>query len=241
MERWRSLDALHRSSLDLTPNGLARVESTCEPWSPDQCWRNDQLITKVASLRAYATFTNDFHYVMSRQATLRRFGSGADRVWFTASVTLAPPSDSAFAAFVRRVEAAGAVPVIIHTRAQMLTAGAERRNATSYPAIDSARLAERARVTVVRYEPNELMLRTTSPSSGWLVVTDRWAPGWQATVNGRAVEVFGANFIYRGIPVGAGESVIRFTYRPAGYPWLLVLSWLTLAAVGASSWRAGRA
>ena len=241
VERWHTLDKLHQASVDLTPNALAREESTCEPWSPEQCWRNDQLITKVASLRGYATFTNDFHYVMSRQPTLRRFASGPDRAWFTTSATMAPPSDSAFAAFVRRVEAASATPVVIHTRAQMLAAGTERHNPTLYPALDSARVAERARVVVVRYEPNELLIRATSPDRGWLVVTDRWAPGWRATINDRPVDVFGANFIYRGVPVPAGESVIRFAYKPAGYPWLLALSWLTLAAVGAWAVAARRA
>jgi hypothetical protein len=241
LARWRALDAVHRGSLDLTPNGLGRTESTCEPWSTDQCWRNDQLITKVPSLRGYATFTNDFHYVMSRQPALRRFASGPDRVWFTPSVAMAPPSDSAFAAFLRRVTSSDAVPVVIHTRDQMLAAAQLRHDSTRYVGVDTARAAEHARVTVIRYEPNELVVRASSADSGWLVVTDRWAPGWQATANGQAVEVFGANFIYRGLRVPAGESVIRFTYRPAGYPWLLVLSWATLAAIGTWAIAARRA
>jgi hypothetical protein len=232
VERWRGLDARHRTSLDLTPNGLSRVESTCQPWSPDQCWRNDQLITKVPSLRGYATFTNDFHYVMSRDSVLREFAAGPGRVWFAPAVTMTPPSDSAFAAFMRRVQSASSVPVVIHTRAQMLSA-AQRHVATRYPGLDTARAASAPPIAVVRYQPNELTIRATTPGSGWLVVTDRWAPGWSATVNDRPVEVFGANFIYRGVPVRAGANTIRFVYKPAGYPWLIVLSWATLAAVAA--------
>jgi len=63
------------------------------------------------------------------------------------------------------------------------------------------------------------------------MVTDRWAPGWRATVNGQPAATFGADFIFRAVAVRRGENVVRFTYQPAGYPWLLALSWLTLACV----------
>ena len=79
-----------------------------------------------------------------------------------------------------------------------------------------------------------------SADSGWLLVTDRWAPGWRASVNAQSVPTLGANFIFRAVPVRRGENVVRFTYRPAGYPWLLVLSWLTLGVVVAWSFQRGQ-
>src|SRR5215213_5795341 len=79
-----------RRSRDLTRAGLFRAESTCEPWTPEQCWRNDQLITKVPSLRAYATFTNDFHSAMSRHPVLRASAAGSDRMWFASVAATAP-------------------------------------------------------------------------------------------------------------------------------------------------------
>ena len=231
VRRWRDLDARHRPSLDLTRTDLVRTESTCEPWSPTQCWRNDQLITKVASLRGYATFTNDFHYVMSRHAVLRASASGSDRMWFASVVAMAPVTDSAFAAFVRRTDTLGAPPLVVHTRAQMLRAGAQRADPLRHPGIDSLPSAERIPVQVLAYHPNELTVRLSAPDSGWLMVTERWAPGWRATVNGQPVSTSGADFIFRAVPVRHGENLVRFTYHPAGYPWLLALSWLTVAGV----------
>jgi hypothetical protein len=228
--RWRTLDSRHERSLDLTRAGLFRTESSCVPWTSGQCWRNDQLITKVPTLRGYATFTNDFHYVMSRDSVLRASASGVDRMWFASTVILAPPTDSVFAAFVRRTDALGAPPLVVHTRAQMLRAraGPDTAEATR---IDRVPAAQRIAARVLTYHPNELTIRLSAPESGWLMVTDRWAPGWRTTVNATPVPTFGADFIFRAVPVRHGENVVHFTYQPAGYPWLLVMSWLTLAGV----------
>lgn len=229
--RWRALDARHQRSIDLTRNGLFRTESICQPWTPSQCWLNDQLITKVPTLRAYSTFTNDYHLAMSLHPILRASASGSDRIWFARTVAMAPVDDTAFAAFIRRTDQLRAPPLVIHTRAQMLHPGAERSDPATYAPIDRVPAAQRTPVQVTAYHPNELTLRLTAPDSGWLLVTDRWAPGWHAEVNARPVSTFGADFIFRAVPVGRGDNVVRFTYHPAGYPWLLAMSWLTLAGV----------
>jgi Bacterial membrane protein YfhO len=231
VRRWRSLDARHQQSIDLTRTGLQRTESVCEPWMPGQCWRNDQLITKVPTLRAYATFTNDFHYVMSRHPALRASASGNDRMWFAPVVARVPVTDTVFAAFLRRTDSLGAPPLVVHTRAQMLDVGSRRAAPGRYSQFDSMPAARRVPVQLLDYQPNELMLRLSAPDSGWLMVTERWAPGWRATVNGQPTPTFGANFIFRAVPVRRGENVIRFVYRPAGFPWLVAASWLALACV----------
>jgi hypothetical protein len=152
-------------------------------------------------------------------------------MWFASTVTLAPPTDNVFAAFVRRTDALGTPPLVVHTRAQMLRAraGPDTAGATR---IDRVPAAQRIAVRVLTYHPNELTTQLSAPDSGWLMVTDRWAPGWRTTVNAKPVPTFGADFIFRAVPVRRGENVVRFTYQPAGYPWLLVMSWLTLAGVG---------
>jgi uncharacterized membrane protein YfhO len=95
--------------------------------------------------------------------------------------------------------------------------------------------AQRIAVQLLTYRPNELTLRLSAPDSGWVMVTDRWAPGWRTTVNAQPVSTFGADFIFRAVRVQRGANVMHFSYEPAGYPWLLILSWLTLASVAAWS------
>ena len=91
--------------------------------------------------------------------------------------------------------------------------------------------AKRVPVQLIRYSPNHLDLVASCPHDGWLLVTDRWAHGWRAKVNGRPVSVFGGNFIFRAVQVQAGENRVEFSYSPTGFPYLLILSWVTLALV----------
>ena len=77
------------------------------------------------------------------------------------------------------------------------------------------------------------------PEAGWLLVTDRWARGWRATVNGRPQDVSGAAFVYRAVPVVAGPNTVRFSYRSSAFPLLVVVSWGTLVVVLLASVRRG--
>src|SRR5207247_11003215 len=49
---------------------------------------------------------------------------------------------------------------------------------------------------------------------GVLVVSDAWAPGWQARVDGRRVDVRRVDYLFRGVPVRAGRHTVEFAYRP---------------------------
>jgi uncharacterized membrane protein YfhO len=104
----------------------------------------------------------------------------------------------------------------------------------------AAPAAERAAIDIKRYLPDSLVFDSQAPRDGWLMITDRWTRGWISRVNGAAVTVDGAGFIFRGVPVRAGANRVEFEYRPPGYPWVPFTSWFTLAALLAISfwWRA---
>jgi hypothetical protein len=57
-------------------------------------------------------------------------------------------------------------------------------------------------------------VRTSSGSESFLVTSDTWYPGWQATVDGAPASIFRANYALRGVRVPAGRHVVRFEYRP---------------------------
>jgi uncharacterized membrane protein YfhO len=69
------------------------------------------------------------------------------------------------------------------------------------------------------------------PVEGWLLVTDRWTNGWRAGVNGKPAQLFGGDFIFRALAVKAGKNTVELSYRPAGWPGLLLLSWSLLVTV----------
>ena len=73
------------------------------------------------------------------------------------------------------------------------------------------------RATIVRYDRDRVTVRTASPAGGLLVLTDRWFPGWQATVDGRPAAILRTDYLYRGVVVAAGEHVVEFVYRPRSF------------------------
>jgi uncharacterized membrane protein YfhO len=79
--------------------------------------------------------------------------------------------------------------------------------------------------------PKSELLDVDAPARGWLLVTDRWAQGWQACVNGQPQPVWIGQFIFRAVEVEPGANRVEFSYRPFGYPRLLALSWSVLGLV----------
>ena len=75
---------------------------------------------------------------------------------------------------------------------------------------------------------------------GYLVLTDTYYPGWQATVDGTPVEILPANHAFRAVPLDSGEHRVVFEYDPLSFrlgawitvgAWLLVMVMVSLGAV----------
>ena len=237
-DRWIALDARHSTSLDLTENGLFRTATACDSVIP-VCKRYDQMISKVPTFDTYTSQRHAMHRAMVGDPVLAAAALGAERSWFASDVAHLPPARPAFDAFTARAGELGAPPVVVHDRAAMLAGDETPGAGTAADASDSAArraiaalpAAEPASVEVLDYEPKRLALRYAAPADGWLLVTDRWARSWRAQVNGVETPVNGGNFVFRAVPVTAGVNVVEFSYRPALYPLLVVVSWLALAAV----------
>lgn len=239
---WDNINAAHNSNLDLTHAGLNRdVEFT--RWV-DTYRNNHNVPMKVATFASYDVMTNRYKDDFAKHPVLLGMGTGSERIWFSEEAVLLPPTDQYYAAFVQRSEQLGAPVMLIHDARQMT----EIQGRDVQTPEDSQRIgdilrlqpAQRIHVNLLRYTPNRLELQVNCPAAGWLLVTDRWAPGWQALINGHPAEVFGADFIFRALRVAAGQNTIRFWYRPAGFPWFVILSWGTLAAVCVNSVRLRR-
>jgi hypothetical protein len=69
-----------------------------------------------------------------------------------------------------------------------------------------------ARVTTLA--DNTMEVRTESATSAFLVTSDVYYPGWRATVDDRPVELYRANYAFRGVAVPAGNHVVKFSYQP---------------------------
>lgn len=98
---------------------------------------------------------------------------------------------------------------------------------------DPSRGCSTARVRPTERQ-NALEIDVHACADGYLVITDAWAPGWRATVDGDAAEVVRANYLVRAVRVPAGEHEVQLRYRPLS--WVVGAALSLLAAAGYAAW-----
>ena len=89
---------------------------------------------------------------------------------------------------------------------------------------------EFTRAAITHYDDTRVEIAVESTAAGWLVLSDAYYEGWQATVNGEATPILRADVMFRALPIPAGESVVVMEYRPAWLTWLpaMVLGWFAV-------------
>jgi hypothetical protein len=239
IEQWRRIDADHEGNLDLTAKGAWRAKVATE--ASGDTLTNTNLPRKVPVLAGYAPLGNRFHVRWAKHPILSLAATGKERFWFASQVAWIEPSDATFDAFVSRTEFLGAPPLVLHVpdALRRIPKPGEGRTTDLFDvaAINALPGASTIPIVLEAYWPDELAFNVTCPTSGWLLVTDRWAHGWRATVNGEPAVIAGGDFIFRAIRLREGLAQVRFTYHPFGFPWLLIVSWGSLAVVGCWSAR----
>lgn len=64
---------------------------------------------------------------------------------------------------------------------------------------------------------NRVNIEVGTEQGGWLLLADTYYPGWQATVDGVAVDIQPAYGVFRAVQVPAGTHEIEFLYRPLSF------------------------
>ncbi len=90
---------------------------------------------------------------------------------------------------------------------------------------------EIGQVEILHRTPSSLALKVTTPSDGFLVLSEVYYPGWQATIDGQSAPMLRANHILRGMSVPAGRHHIEVFFRPVTFIWGAVISGVTLVAL----------
>jgi hypothetical protein len=91
-------------------------------------------------------------------------------------------------------------------------------------------------IEFVRYGTNEIVLAVEMPADGWLVLSEVYYPGWQATVDGDRAEVLRADYTFRAVKLPPGEHIVRMTFTPRTWKIGLAVSGITWA--GLAAWTA---
>jgi hypothetical protein len=83
---------------------------------------------------------------------------------------------------------------------------------------------------VISRQPNRIEVQADGP--GWLVLSEVWAPGWQAAVDGTQTEVYRTDVAFCGLPLPDGSHVVSLMYAPTGWVWG---RWISLSMVAATA------
>jgi hypothetical protein len=84
---------------------------------------------------------------------------------------------------------------------------------------------------VTDYHADQVTIEVAATAPGMLVVSEMYASGWRAYVNGEQVRMYPANHVLRGIPVEAGVSTVIMRYEPRSLQVGLWLSGISLLAM----------
>ena len=71
--------------------------------------------------------------------------------------------------------------------------------------------------TIIRYEPNELLLEVEATRGGLLFLSEVYYPAWRARVDDEPVEILRTNTAFRGVVVPEGSHSVRLRYSAAEF------------------------
>ena len=85
--------------------------------------------------------------------------------------------------------------------------------------------------SISAFNSNALEVQVDAPAAGYLILSEVWAPGWHASVDGAPAPVEPAAQLFRAVPVPAGQSTVRLWYWPESLQWGLVAAVVGLLIV----------
>jgi len=89
------------------------------------------------------------------------------------------------------------------------------------------------KATLVHRSDESFTVSTSSPTGGWMVIREAYAPGWQATVDGKPAAVARADVAFMAVRVPAGRHTVVLTYTSSTVSNGLILTLLgSIVALG---------
>jgi hypothetical protein len=93
-------------------------------------------------------------------------------------------------------------------------------------------------VRVTAFDPDHISVQVNATEPAMLVLTENYADGWVARIDGRETPILRTNYTLRGVPVPAGDHQVSFDFEPRPFytgAWISAVSWLAVLIAGASA------
>lgn len=71
--------------------------------------------------------------------------------------------------------------------------------------------------SIMQYQSQRVRIETESSAPALLMLNDTNFPGWRATVNGEPAPIVNANYLFRGVFLPPGKSIVEFKYQPRSF------------------------
>jgi hypothetical protein len=94
--------------------------------------------------------------------------------------------------------------------------------------------------SIVEYKSQRVRIEAESAVPTLLVLNDTNFPGWRAYVNGQPAAILSANYLFRGVLLPAGKSVLEFRYEPRSFQAGLALSFAAFLVGAGLVWHERR-
>ena len=88
-----------------------------------------------------------------------------------------------------------------------------------------------ASVEVIQYDPLRVVIEAETNQPGFLVLSDLYYPGWEATVDGEPVPIYQANAAVRAVPLDEGTHTVEFRFRPKPLLYGALISLISLISL----------
>lgn len=89
-------------------------------------------------------------------------------------------------------------------------------------------------VKIESYSHSSVSIKVNAPCAGHLILNDAWFPGWTAKIGAKQIDTVPVNIWMRGVPLTAGEQVVRLQFRPRN--WVTALSLTLLGLILCFFW-----
>ncbi|MBI3342495.1 YfhO family protein [Candidatus Curtissbacteria bacterium] len=90
-------------------------------------------------------------------------------------------------------------------------------------------------VSIVKYEPNQVVFESKSNMNALVFLSDNYDSDWQVYINSKREKLLRTDYTLRAVTVPAGESEIKFVYKPKSFTQGVSISMITTVALASIS------